>query len=443
MADEEHVLRSIWGSVRPYTRHGKGCEYKDDPDYNQCHCSKWVYIHPKSGERQRISLETPSWAEAVDKATEILQAMNPEIAQARDLRKKAEKSKMPIMEAIQKWLDRTETEFGKASAILAHYRSTFGWVDGNGMPRGVFLRYVVRWNAEHPDDKIINIQQITPLWLQTFRDTGFYTKGSDATRHQRWGTVRSFFRFLHDLGILPSNPASQIRRPSQSGNFANTPFTDEQYDAILKQAMRYVDSRERSWEKDVYCQRTTAFLELLRRTGMDLGDAVLFRPEDIHTESVDDVTVPVLRYMRQKTKIEAVIPLREEHAKLFLSVPTVVKGVPGAPFRYSGNLQASDAHNWGRRISTLIRLAKIRRVALIGRDGRPALDAHGNQITKAPNVKMLRHTFAVGELLAGVPIEAVAKEMGHVDTKMLRTRYAPWVPERDRAHIMTVLRSRA
>ncbi len=42
--------------------------------------------------------------------------------------------------------------------------------------------------------------------------------------------------------------------------------------------------------------------------------------------------------------------------------------------------------------------------------------AGGEAKTHNPNVKMLRHTFAVGELLKGRKPEVVAKQLGHVDT---------------------------
>lgn len=55
---------------------------------------------------------------------------------------------------------------------------------------------------------------------------------------------------------------------------------------------------------------------------------------------------------------------------------------------------------------------------------------------------MLRHTFAVGELVKGVPEEVVAKMLGHSSTEMVRKHYAPWCKRRDEAHIRAVVASR-
>jgi integrase len=55
---------------------------------------------------------------------------------------------------------------------------------------------------------------------------------------------------------------------------------------------------------------------------------------------------------------------------------------------------------------------------------------------------MLRHTFAVGELLKGTREEVVAKMLGHASTEMVRKHYAPWCAARDEQHIREVVQNR-
>jgi integrase len=245
---------------------------------------------------------------------------------------------------------------------------------------------------------------------------------------------------------LEDNPTKAIKAPDPGDTFAHAPYSDEQYKAILDNADWYVDERVRNGERDVYCKRMHAFLELLRWTGMDIIDAVQFHPAQIEDTKVDGVKVSVLRYRRQKTArrggVEAVIPLTPQVAKKLRSVPSTPKSVDGLPFRYQGNDLKSDVHNWSRRISALIKLADIGEIPLMGKDGRPALDKFGNAETTSPDVKMLRHTFAVGELLKGVAEEVVAKMLGHASTEMIRKHYAPWCKRRDDAHIRAVVASR-
>jgi integrase len=151
--------------------------------------------------------------------------------------------------------------------------------------------------------------------------------------------------------------------------------------------------------------------------------------------AIDSKGVPVLRYARIKTEVEAIIVLDGELAEKLKRIPVAPDSLPDRPFRYRGNKRSSDAHNWSRRIAQLIKLAEIGKLQLINRDGTPAVDINGRPITRDPNVKMLRHTFAVGQLLKGLRPEVVAKQLGHVNTDMIYSQYAPWCRERDLAHI--------
>lgn len=434
-------LKSAHGSVRLYIRHEGSCRHAD-PDYQKCKCAKWLAVHPRGGKPRRYSLNTPSWTEGVQLATDKLRSLDPEIAAARErvAAEAAECTSRTILEAINLWLERTRRQFGEDSAILRQYRSTFGWIDAEGEIHGAFLGFVEEYNEDHPNEPILTIEDMSPLICQEWRDSDWFGDLSPTTARQRWGVVRSFFKFLFELGVISKNPALTIKAPTASDNFANVPFTDQQYRAILETAEWYVDDRVANGEREVYRTRMYAFLELLRNTGMDLGDGVMFQPGvQLIDEDIDGQFIPVLRYRRAKTGVQAIIPVSHELAQLLRSIPLGPTSVTDTPFRYRLNLLSSDVHNWSRRISALIDIAGIKQVQLITKEGRPAVDARGNPITKAPSPKMLRHTAAIGWLVAGHREEAVARMMGHVGTEMVRSHYAPWCRERDAAHIREVL----
>jgi len=434
---DQSTLKNRWGTVRPYTRHQRDCKHRKKLSYNQCACSKWIYENPKSGEARRSSLVTPSWAEAMQLAMDKLKGFEPEVKKARQAEVTKERQTKTVLEGIDLWLDRTRSLFGKDAAIVSQYRSTFGWIDADGIAHGMLLKFVEKYNREHSEARIINIDEMTPLVCQQWNFSKEYSELSPVTRKQRWGTVRSFFKFLHELGVIPVNPAITIKAAKASENYANTPLSPEEFNRLLTEADWYVDERVRNGERDVHCRRMRALL-LLRHTGMDLKDACLFRPDWIRYADVDDELVPVLRYRRCKTRVEAVIPLPPEIAETLKTVPLAPQGVPEMPFRYRENDIRSDVHNWGRRIHRLYTLAKLEEVQLVGKDGRPAVDDMGNPSTKRPNTKMLRHTFAVGCLTAGMREESVAKMLGHVGTDMIRQHYGPWCKERDEAHVREV-----
>jgi site-specific recombinase XerD len=431
--------KNRWGSVRPYTRHTNPCRHKGDSNFHDCRCPKWLYLHKRGQMPQQFSLNTPSWAEAMELAAEHLRLLDPEIAAARAAKKSEEQKTLTIADAIQLWLDRTASERGRDSSTYAQYRSTFGWVDGKGQVHGTLLKFIEEYNAEHPDALITTINQMGPLVCQRWRDSHWFGELSGTTRNNRWGVVRSFFNFLFERGVVQSNPALAIKRPPKPDYFAHVPFTSEQYKAILEQADWCVDDRVRDGEREVYCRRLRQLIELLRQTGMDLIDAVLFAPSvQIKIERIDSVSVPVLRYHRTKTGVAAVVPVPRAVAEMLEHIPSVPQSSTETPFRYRGNLIKSDVHNWSRRIHKLFELADIAEVQLLRKDGNPAFDEFGTPITKPPDVKMFRHTFAVACLSAGMREEAVAKMLGHVSTDMVRKYYAPWCKQRDDAHVREV-----
>jgi site-specific recombinase XerD len=344
-----------------------------------------------------------------------------------------------VLEAINLWLVRTRNQFGADSTILKQYRSTFGWIDKHGRSRGALLQFVEDWNLNNPDEQIDTIDEMNTLICQEWLSSEWFTSLSPVTRNQRWGTVRSFFNYLLESEVIERNPVATIKAPPANDIYANAPFAPEQYKRILEQADWYVDERVRNGEREVYCTRLHNFIETLRHTGMDIMDAVKLRPaEQIKYESVDDDFIPVLRYTRSKTGIGAVIPLEPAIAEMIRSTPPGNETAPGMPFRYLGNDIRSDVHNWSRRISALFELADVTEIPLIGKDGKPALDKFGRPLTKRPNVKMLRHTFAVACLLAGMREEAVAKMLGHASVEMLRRHYGPWCKQRDEAHVREI-----
>jgi site-specific recombinase XerD len=443
-ANTTPVLKNQWGSVKPYTRHkapkadgSGGCE---TPDVDTCSCPKWLYVR-KGSERKRYTLNTPSWAEAMAKATDRLRELDPEIAASREATAKQELGRKTVYEAINLWIDRTRTSFGTDSQIVKQYRSTFGWVDTDGVRHGGLLRYASYKQIEY-------IDEFTTLVCQQWLDGDQFPAKKASSKKQCWGTVRSFFNFLVERGVLAKSPVAVIKAPAESDTFAHAPYTDKQYKAMLKAvdsctAVKQVKGED---ERMFYRERVGAFLELLRWSGMDLIDAVQFRADQIENTNVDGLVVPVMRYRRTKTQrkgsIEAVIPLAKDVAQKLRDVPSCTRCVPGMPFRYLNNIIKGDVHIWSRRIKQIIHAAAVKAVPLTCRDGRPALDKFGAPVTKAPDCKMFRHTFAVGELVHGVPEEVVARMLGHVDTDMIRKHYAPWCKQRDEAHIRAVLASR-
>src|ERR1039458_4196713 len=371
------LLKNQFGSVKPYTRHLRTCPHRTKENHNSCPCPKWLYEKRKGAESRRYSLTTPSWAEAMRQATTTFRGFDPEIAEARHEKVARSRNHKTIKEAVQMWLDRTEHMYGKGSSH-AQYRSTFGGL----------IAYVEKYNLrKDEEDRITLIDQL---------DTEFCTKWyqswklANSVMRQRWGVVRSFFNYLHQQDVIKVNPVITIKAVPPDKTFHNVPFTEQQYNDILNDADWLVDQRVMNVERDVYCRRLHIFIELLRWTGMDIGDAVQLRASMVDLDGV-------LRYVRTKTGIQAVIPLQPHMIELLKEIPLATDSIADMPFRYTRNDLASDVHNWSRRIRRAMNLAGITKVQLVEKSGLPAVDRNGNPVMKSANVKMFRHTFARSE----------------------------------------------
>jgi integrase len=410
------ILKNAYGSVKPYVRHLTGCQVRRDPNYTKCACPKWLYSNQRGTAPRRYSLNTPSWAEAQEIASKVLRGFDPEIAASRAFTNKETRQLKTVGEATQMWLDRTERQSGPAG-VLPQYKS--------------LMKKLEAW-AER--EGIVYIQDVDTLRLELWYSSRDWLRHSDTTRQQRWGVLRSLFRFLVEREVIDRNPIAAIKPIKAKTGHVQGPYSDEQIAAIFSKiaAPAHLSARE----SVNFVPRLRLFMTLLLETGMDIVDAVLFEASRLEEVTIEGDTIFVVRYKRMKTGVSASIPIAAKLAGQLKSIPPAPGYSSSMPFRTEGCDLASDSHKWARRISCVIRNAGVKTVELpeIGKDGR--------RKTKAANCKLLRHTFACRELRAGQRPEEVARMLGHVDTTMVRRHYAPWMPAMEEAHLRLVLRNR-
>lgn len=399
--DLVHVLKSAYGSVKPYTRHLQSCPYQKAKDHNSCSCPKWLYSRGQGGEKKRISLNTPSWAEAQRIAADRLRFMDPEIAAARAVTEQHEAKLVTVKAACALWLERVARDLGR---------------EGSYEQYSVVCKEIEGWARSMGT---LHIQEITSLHLAGWYASRHWTKRSLSTRRQRWVMVRSMFRYWHEHKVIPENVAAIVKPVKGSSDHVQGPYSDEQVEAV----MQHIEADP----------RLRAFVLLLLHTGCDVMDAVLFDPARIRDYAIDGRTVRVYRYRRVKTNVEAVVPLPPDTAKVLRSVPRLHENPSPMPFRDPELKLVSDRNRWSLSIRQALKVANVKWVEL------PTLDDRGRPKRKQANCKQFRHTFAVRQLCAGQRPEEVAKMLGHVNTDMVRKHYAPWVEEMDQAHISRVV----
>jgi integrase/recombinase XerD len=406
-----NLLRSSHGSVRAYTRHEAACKHRKKKDHNDCDCAKWLYEHKRGQPPRRYTLSTPSWPEALEKATATLESFHPKIAAAQAAERKTQRQQKTIEEACEMWVDQGPQK-GRRQYV-AIQRKTVAWA-----------------TREH----MLFIQDVTTDALLKWSMSDDWKKHyADSTRRNRWSLLRGLFSFLHKMKIIDEDPCLPIKPVRVSSDLVQGPFTDDQVAAIFAHIADADNGNISESLRKVHIARLTAFVKLLLHSGCDLIDAVLFTQDKIEPLQIERRTVNVLRYRRAKTGVLAVVPLPDDVVAVLRSVPMLPENPAGMPFRNSDLETEPDTSTWSRRISRVLKAAGVEYVILEGRDSR------GRVRKKNANAKMLRHTFAVRQLIAGQRPEAVAKMLGHKSVAMLEKHYAPWVKERDEAHVRQVM----
>ncbi len=413
------VHKNQWGSVSPYKRHTSACSKAGEDE--ECGCSWWLYVNQRGEKPRRYSLSTPSFAEATRMAADVLRGFDPELAGFRAAKVVSTRKKKTVAEACQLWIARSETRSQKKreTSTLPSYRT--------------LCQHLENWASAHGFE---HIQDITPVDLASWQASSDWTDLAVSTQNQRWGVLRSFFSYMHELKVIDSDPIKGLKAVKVDDDFLQGPYTEEQVEAVLKCAAAFTPTGLDDTERDFYAPRLTAFINLLLHTGCDVIDAVLFEPSRIRDEKLGGQTIPVYRYKRTKTKVSAVIPLDSEVASLLRSVPCK-NNKASMPFRGTNTDLNSDRKTWSLRVSKCLNAAGVDEVEI------PGDDLDGETRSKDANAKQFRHTFAVRQLIAGQREEDVAKMLGHSNTNMIKKHYAPWVKKLDEAHVRRVFEVRA
>ncbi len=380
-----------------------------------CSCPKSLLVYEgDTGKNRRISAKTRNWSEAERRAEEWRKSFDPDQRELKSLRAAKERESVRIEEAIALYLDDLRTRHGDNSTLW-NARSLLGHINPETKTvtrAGHFTRWLDRYNQNQPLNKrLTHIADLTPAHLTMWRSLWRF---GDKTAAQRWGSVKGFLNFCEAHDWLTRNPAGKLKPLKMRKGNRTAVFSDEQCTAILDAVALYDPpnvpaATRRSWQ-----QRLTTFIELLRWSGMDLVDAVQYRPDLVADE--------VLRYKRKKTGELATVPLPAHLIILLRDVPLERDSIGlEMPFRTGARLQ-SDIHTWRHRLEVLFSLAEIVEVTTdVG--------------IRLPHPKMFRDTMAVWALRHGAKLLTVSKMLGHSKTATTEKNYLPWVKELEESTI--------
>ena len=281
------------------------------------------------------------------------------------------------MDDMHRWisalLDAQSAEQGSARNTLLAY--------------GRDLKDYAGWLAKHGRDFDTATQADVENYLIFCTATGL----SKATRARRLSAIRQLFRFAHDEGWRPDNPALRLKGPGRDVRLPGT-LDHAEVDALIDAAKRF--GRAATDRK-----RNGALLELLYATGMRVSELV-----ELPVQAVRGA--PRMILVRGKGDKERMVPLSppamqalSEWLELRDQIDDVahMAGKPASKFLFPG---PGAAGHLSRQHFYLL----IKDIAAAGGVSPAKVTPH-----------TLRHAFATHLLAGGADLRAIQMLLGHAD----------------------------
>jgi integrase/recombinase XerD len=386
-------------TVKVYTRHKRTCPKRDRPDWARCNCVKWLYVY-RNGKDTLTSAKTRSWEKAEKKARGIRDSFDPTQQLQRQLEAKINAGNVEVEIAVAvDQFDKEVARLSRAEATQSKYNLT--------------LSRLLTWCGTQAPAVLLLSQLDVPTlrcWIHSWT-------GAPTTRHNQHQRIIAFLNFCIEQGWIKENPAKKIKKvPRQQEE--TLPFTREQFDALIK-ATYYYDGR--SQERNgatTNSRRARTYLKLLRWSGLRAGDGACLAKSKLRD---DDSLVLYQAKVKGKANAPVCVLLPREIARELRSVPPGTLTNPGYFFWSGRSKRKSEVSNWIKIFGKI--LSKAAELF-------PELFLESNGLPKPAHLHMLRDTFAVEYLLAGMSLEEVSRLLGHSSVLITQKHYAPWVLQR-------------
>ncbi len=316
-----------------FRRHRKSCPHKNEGrKYRRCQCPVWVDGHLNGVEIHK-TLRTRDWQKAQDLVRQWEAEGQPT----------QEEQPVSVKEACDKFVADAEAR-NLREPTLYKYRLLFRQLQNFARENG--LSFIAQCDLD---------------WLRRFRASW---PNRNMSARKKLEALRAFFRFIHDSGWTPTNPATKLKPPKVTDP-PTLPFIQEQVVKVLGACNEYSDKAN--------AIRLRALVLLLRYSGLRIRDAVTLPRDRIQGDKLFLFTA--------KTGTPVYCPLPPVVTAALDAIPRV-----GPYFFWTGESKPKSAvGDWQRALKKLFVLAEVP-------------DGHAHRF---------RHTFAVDLLLAGVPMERV------------------------------------
>ncbi len=258
----------------------------------------------------------------------------------------------PLSQLHQRYQDHLEAS-GKANATVMAYTKDVEQL----------IKFLNEHDVQDPNDVIDEN-------IEDFKDDLKKRRYTNKTISRKVNSIKSFFRFLDDEGVIDDNPAEIVAHPKF-----------EQKPPRILTRLEYRALRD-ACKSDT---RMYAIVELLLQTGMRISELANLQLDDV------DFDREVIQIQAQKSRGERKVPLNDaakDALKKYLSVRP-------------------------RARERTVFLTKTCRPFLV-RNIRTSLNRYFDLAgIDDAKVNDLRHTFIVEQLKAGTPLVYVSQLVGH------------------------------
>jgi len=389
-------------TITVFARHSEECPKHDEPQWKRCKCRKSLYIR-EGGKTQYVSAKTRSWEQAERVAQAERDKRDPvklklqNIAESEAVKQAAEASKLKRLdEALDQWLNGMKKP---GSTSVAAYRST--------------TRTILRW-AER--SKLQFVSDLTPFLLGDW-----YASWSPdaAEKHNRMALttqaalltrVKAFFRWATAMEYTPRNPTSLLKAitPEESQTW---PLTRAQFEELM--AATDLPDADARYSASKVGRHLRALFLVQRWTGLRVGDVLALPRSALNGNRLTALIQKKKNRKPTAAWIEVVLP--DHVVDALTSLPPHPEVHPDYFFWRRTCRQHTNTNKWLRRIRKLNAYLAFK-------------DEQGQPLEFKSH--MLRDTFAVEMLLAGVPLEKVSKLLTHESVTMTERYYAKWTKAR-------------
>jgi integrase/recombinase XerD len=339
-----------------FVRHSAGCKYAGDEFSKRCSCRKH-FRWTQNGKQYRRKAGTRSWEQAEESKRRLEDEMAGRTPAGPDTR-------MTVADAVDKFMQAKKND-GLEPPTLAKLHKTCD-----------------RIRQFCDDANILTLENVSLIHLTNWPwDRNFKTTHSLRTNQER---VKSFFRYFHNAGVIPKNPAAAWKRINGKVEQASG-FTPGEYKKIIETVEKMKDPK------------LHALVELMRYGGLAIIDAACLERANV-IQNVDEYRIRLTS--RQKTSKKA------QRQAIDNAIPpavgkdlvAVLNGNPRYIFwNRASKVEATDAE---KREAVKYWQKQVR--ALLDAAGLPDATSH-----------KLRHTFAIEMIRHGATFEDVAAALGN------------------------------